>query len=283
MKHAPTLLLAIFAAAVTAWLVSPTTPSSSTTETAFERVMRTGTLRCGYVVLPPELSKDPNTGDISGPAADIISAAAQILNWKVEWVQEAYFPSIPDDLANQRYDMMCFTQYRYAPSAARMDYTTPVFYSSTGAFVRAGDTRLDNNLPAANNPQVTIATVDGEMSMYIAAEDYPQAKTISMPQTIDLSVMMQNVVDGKADITFAQMSVATKYMQANPGKIRQVPLQTPVRVFAHGFGTAKGEYDLTKTMDIVLNQLENHGIIRKILTRYDPTGHVLIPLAKPYQ
>lgn len=34
-------------------------------ESAYECVMRTGTLRCGYILLPPEMNKDPNTGALS--------------------------------------------------------------------------------------------------------------------------------------------------------------------------------------------------------------------------
>lgn len=43
-------------------------------ETAFERIMRTGTMRCGYVVWAPYLSVDPKTGQMGGVAYDYTMA-----------------------------------------------------------------------------------------------------------------------------------------------------------------------------------------------------------------
>ena len=45
-------------------------------ESAYERVLRTGVLRCGYIAYPPHLIVDPATGTISGISHDIIEEAA---------------------------------------------------------------------------------------------------------------------------------------------------------------------------------------------------------------
>ncbi len=42
-------------------------------ESAYERVMRTGTIRCGYFLFPPLAVKNPNTNMLSGITADIFN------------------------------------------------------------------------------------------------------------------------------------------------------------------------------------------------------------------
>lgn len=50
-------LLLVFAAS--AW-------AGDAKESAYDRVMRTGTIRCGYFIWPPGFSIDPNVGKRSG-------------------------------------------------------------------------------------------------------------------------------------------------------------------------------------------------------------------------
>ena len=63
----------------------------------FERVTSSGVLRCGYVVYPPGLINDPNTGKISGIFPDVLEQAAHNLGLKVDgsirtWGPNPYGP-----------------------------------------------------------------------------------------------------------------------------------------------------------------------------------------------
>ncbi|MCB1556441.1 MAG: hypothetical protein KDJ15_03915, partial [Alphaproteobacteria bacterium] len=40
-------------------------------DSGYDRVMRTGTIRCGYIAFPPYLMQDLNTGEFSGLAYDL--------------------------------------------------------------------------------------------------------------------------------------------------------------------------------------------------------------------
>jgi len=53
-------------------------------ESAFDRVMRTKTLRCGYTIYPPFFSKDPNTGEFSGLFHDFTEQIGKELGIKIE-------------------------------------------------------------------------------------------------------------------------------------------------------------------------------------------------------
>src|ERR1017187_10069906 len=60
--------------------------SDQAKESAYDRVMRTGTLRSGYIAWPPYFSLDPNTKILSGVSKDISDSAARILGLKIEYI-----------------------------------------------------------------------------------------------------------------------------------------------------------------------------------------------------
>lgn len=252
-------------------------------ETAYERVIRTGTLKCGYILIPPETMKDINTGEMSGIAFDIATEAAKRLGLKVEWAEEVNFLTMTEGLKNNRYDAVCFSLYRYSSNAREADFSAPLFYSGTGVFVRQKDNRFDANLTSINSTDTTIATIDGEMSQFLASESFPKAKTLSMPQSTDLTQMMLAVETKKADVAFVNGIVAKGYLSANPGKLKNIAELRPLRIFSHGFMYAKGQYDLTRMMDIALSEMHDNGIIQNIINKYDPKGTSYIPVAKPYE
>ena len=72
--------------------------SASTQETTYDRVIRTGTLRCGYAAWYPNLIIDPNTKAKSGISYDVMEEVGRRLGLKVEWTQEAGFGSAEQDL-----------------------------------------------------------------------------------------------------------------------------------------------------------------------------------------
>lgn len=253
-------------------------------ESAYDRVMRTRTLRCAYILgIAPEMIKDPNTGTLSGIAYDIAQEAARRLAVKIDWAEEVSFQTMITGLQTGRYDAVCFTLYRDTRRSPVADFTVPMFYNSQGTFVRVSDARFDRDITSVNSSAVTIATVDGEMSQFIAAEDFPRAKTFSMPQSTDLAQMMESVATGKADVAFVNALVAQGYMKNNPGKLREIHADHPVRVFSHGFMFAKGQYDLVKMIDLAVEEMLDQGAVGKILDKYDPAGRAYQRIAKPYE
>ncbi|TAH37990.1 MAG: amino acid ABC transporter substrate-binding protein [Alphaproteobacteria bacterium] len=251
--------------------------------TGLERVQQTKTLRCGYIVLPPEFNKDPNTGKFAGFSYDATEEAARRLGWKVDWKEEVNFATMSEGFKTNRYDALCFSLYRYSPMAAIFDYSIPLFYTGTYIYARANDSRFDNNIAAINNENITIATIDGEMSQFIARDDFSKAKVYSMPQGTDLTQMMLAVETGKADITFNNTAAAQPYILANPGKIHNVAPNSPIRLFSHGFAFKKGDAALVSTMNTVFEEMINDGTIDKILTAHEKIPGTFLRPAKPYQ
>jgi len=66
------ILISAVTTLITALYLGPVEPRQGSfhapiRESAYARVMRTGTLRCGYVLYPKTIERDLNTGKMSGP------------------------------------------------------------------------------------------------------------------------------------------------------------------------------------------------------------------------
>ena len=89
-------------------LALPTLARAADNETAFDRILRTGTLRCGYTSAPPYLTIDPNTRALSGIQYDIVNEMGRRMDVKIEWAVEAGFSTAVADLQAGKYDKLQF-------------------------------------------------------------------------------------------------------------------------------------------------------------------------------
>src|SRR5688572_14133278 len=178
-----------------------TTPAfAAEKESVYDRVMRTGTIRCGYTVTEA-VQKDPNTGKIHGLVPEIVEEAARVLDLKEEWVEEFTWANFTEVLRSGRGDALCINLWGDAVGAKFMLYSVPFHFSGVGAFVRADDTRFDGSgFEKLNSPDVRVSTMDGEMSGIIAAQDFPKAKPVSITQLGDSSQLLLELTHNKADV-----------------------------------------------------------------------------------
>jgi len=244
-------------------------PPIAKKETAFERVMRTNTLRCGYVLMPPQLGRDPNTGAFYGIAYDITTEMAKRIGLKTEWTEEVSFITMGEGLKTGRYDAFCFTSYRWVPSARAMDYTSPLFYMTTDAYVRADDNRFDADLKSINKPEIKVATIDGEAAVTIRENDFPQSSVFTMPSNSDMGLVLESVKTRKADVALVNPVQAMPYLLSHKNDIKRVEGHTPIRVWSLGLGVGKGEPDLLSMLNLALDEMHLDGTIDKILDKYE--------------
>ncbi|HAX91516.1 MAG TPA: hypothetical protein DCY07_04820 [Rhodospirillaceae bacterium] len=280
------LALVIALSAVTAFGVTKYTPQAATTvaptkESAFERMMKTNTLRCAYLLMPPQLSRDPNSGQFSGVAYDITTEIAKRLDLKVEWTEEVTFMTVAEGMKAGRYDAFCLTAYRWAPGTRAMEYTTPLFYSTTSAYVRTDDHRFDTDLSLINDPSVTMATIDGEASTFIRAADYPKSTAYSMPVSTDPALLLETIATKKADVALSNPLMVMPYLVANPNVLRRVETPAPLRIYSHALSFAKGEHDLLSMFNIVIEEMIVDGTMDRILDPYEKIPNSFVRLKSP--
>ncbi len=238
-------------------------------ETAYERVMRTGTIRCGYAISPPSLMMDPNTKQLSGVDYDVWEMIGKELGLKIEWTEEAGWGNFIEGLRGGRYDAFCSQLW---PDASRSKFLTmagPITYSPLSIYVRADDMRFDGNLNAINDSSVTFPVIDGDVTMAIAQVHFPKAKTLTLPQTSTLSDIFLSIMTKKADAVALAPSMFLTFDKDNKGKLRQVENIPASVVYASYYGFNVGDYPLRDMVDLVLRTMINDGRLEKIAKSYD--------------
>ncbi|MDD5586302.1 MAG: transporter substrate-binding domain-containing protein [Alphaproteobacteria bacterium] len=277
------LLSALLASGLTYSLGGMRHPTQeSAKETAFDRVMRTRTLNCGYVVYEPMVTKDPNTGVIGGIFPDVIESIAKRMDLKVNWAEEVNWTTYMQGLKTNRYDIICTPVWGMPFEAAELEIIGPILYSPIGVWVRTDDHRFDEDVTRANAPDITIAGVDGSYASDVARLDFTKAKLLSKPATAEYSDNLVDVITKKADITFVEVWFAKNFTANNPGKLRNVRQSKPFRVFPNYFGVGKGESKLQTTLQIVLNEMLNNGEIERIISKYEKYPNSFYRVLKPY-
>jgi polar amino acid transport system substrate-binding protein len=277
------LLVAVVAAVgVSRWL--DRNPASLVQkETTYERIIRTGTVRCGYAIYEPLLEKDPNTGALHGVFYDLLNEVGKELNLKIEWTAEIGYGEIEEGFQSGKYDIFCNGTVP-TPQRAKFDMVTvPVFYGGLVAWVRANDHRFDNNVERLNAPDVTLVVRDGDVNAEVARTSFPQAKTVSSPQMVDYTQMLVDVETGKADAAFFEKAFGNNFLAKNPGAVRCPAPDKPVDVYQVGLMLPPGEAQLKNMIDLTLTKLILNGTVKKLIEKDAGPNYSYMPVAQPYE
>lgn len=277
------LLLVIFLSVATAWATTTALhkPEAGTQtaakESVYDRVMRTGTIRCGYTIWEPVLKKDPNTGAMSGVYYDYLEALGKKLNLKVEWAYEYSLATYLSDMNAGKYDLECAGGWPNATRGKFAEYTHPLFYLPLYVYVRESVTAYDNNLQALNAPDKTFSTMDVEMSAHMREAVFPLSKYIGIPGNAPQSDMLLQIEMGKADALITDTLFAHDYMARRPGTIRQV-VSAPLTVIPNNLSVPAGEFRFLNMLNTATDELIYDGTIERILRKYDlPPDRALRP------
>lgn len=250
-------------------------------ESAYDRVMRTGTLRCGYIVWPPGFEKDANTGEVSGPGKELSEAIIRLAGWQAEFV-EVTLGNVPLDLENGRIDAMCIDGPWTISNVRLVDYTSWVYYTPVFVYVRANETRF-HTYRDMNNVESNFIGIDGDISVDLAALRFPQAKLQTLINLTDPAQMLLNVADGKADAVVLDPVTADSFMKNNPGKVRELKGNGPLAVYPVGMSVRRGEAQLQQTLSRATEMAINIGLVDDKLDLYDPTRRSIYAVSRPYQ
>lgn len=249
---------------------------------AFDRVIESGKIRCGYLVYPPFIIKDEKTGEVSGLVRDVVEYVAKNANLKVEWAEEVPYDSIGAALDANRVDMFCNGLWADTARSRAMTFTVPFLYNSVNVWGRVNDTRFSSDINLINDPKVTIASQDGTMQDIIARTDFPLAKRLSIPANAPFSDNFVNITTGKADVSFFENGMVSRYVDSNPGTLAQLS-PVPLRVFGNTLVVKKGEFKLKELLDQGIHELIYSGQIKKIVDKYKTHEGIYILPSLPYE
>lgn len=243
--------------------------TGSNGNSVYDRVVSSGTIRACYVVYPPASIKDPNTGKLSGVFVETLNKAAENMGLKVDWNTEVGWGDMIEALNSSKCDIIGSPAWSNSTRGKSAEFSQSVYYSAINAYVRASDNRFNGDITVANNASYKLATIDGETSQLIASRQFPKAQTLQLPQLTDVSQMLLNVVDGKADMAFLEPTVANAYLKNNPGKVKNVSIDKPVVIYGNVMLIKKGEFTFKSAIDNAIVELLNNGYVDGIINNYE--------------
>jgi ABC-type amino acid transport substrate-binding protein len=258
------------------------TPTTAGIPDLSARILRDNVIRAAWISYPPYFYRDLLTGEFKGFAYEAGKEMAKNLGLKIEWVEEVFFGTAFEGLKTGRYDVVACTLWPTGLRLREADFCTPMFYSPIGAYVRPNRMHDFQNFDNINAPSVTIATIDGEMAATIAADRFPRAKTLSMPQSTDISLSMVNVTTGKADVAFIERTIAREFLAKNPGTLVNIAQSNPVQVFPNCFAISRNQYGLKNIINGSFEELGNKGQIEALMSKYETIASDCLRIAAPY-
>ncbi len=256
-------------AAVTTAVLQKHSALSEPKISAYQRVISTGTLRCGYTPYSVGFMKDPNTGMMSGIYYDIVNRLASNLSLKTVWAEEVDWSGQIEGL-DRRYDLIGSPVSLNSGRARAADFSIPLYYSPVHVWARKADAVLTGDIKTLNRPDIRISTLDGEQTSVFARQFFPQARQISLPQSAPFSDLLLQVVTGKADIVFSEPLTVHEFMKNNPDSLRQfTPPEQPLLVVSNILLLPRGEYELKEMIDNALREMFNSHLIDSIIDKYE--------------
>jgi polar amino acid transport system substrate-binding protein len=235
----------------------------------YDKVVSSGIIRACYVVYPPASIKDPNTGKLSGVFVETLNKAAENMGLTVDWNTEVGWGDMIEALNSNKCDIIGSPAWSNSTRGKSAEFSQPVYYSAINAYVRAGDNRFNGGISLANNANYKLATIDGETSQLIASRQFPNAQTLQLPQSTDVSQMLLNVVDGKADMAFLEPTVANAYLKTNPGTVKNISTIKPVVIYGNVMLIKKGEFAFKSAIDNAIIELLGNGYVDGVIDTYE--------------
>jgi polar amino acid transport system substrate-binding protein len=236
-------------------------------ETAYDRVIRTKTLRCGYFIWPPFFQKDAKTGELSGLLKDVIDRMTSTMDLKVEYI-ESVLGQQPQDLKTGKYDSFCFDSFLMPKTSKYIDYTKPWGYIGQYAY-GLKTTNSVATLQDFNSDYYKFTALDGDSSMDLAVRFFPQAELLSHPNTTDPSLLLLDLVDGKANAFITDEMTIIKFEKTNGDQIKRL-YDHPLVMYPINFSVKKGEVGLQNLLNYAVDIFVYTNNYNEILDRYDP-------------
>ena len=275
--------IALSVVAITGVSHNKTTAPETKVESAMQHVRETGVLRCGYFIEPPYTEIDPKTGKLGGIVPDMMAELGKYASIKVEFTTEVIIGTMLEDLNMGKYDAIC-SSLGYNPVRSKNAlFVAPFVYAPLYTVVRTDETRVQPDLSNLEASGVTINTLDGEVGTLTAKARFPNAKYTSAPQMTDLSTIIQDIVDKKADLAFVSPQVFYNYNDHNPGKLKILSLDYPLATYPIGFAVKAGDRDLADFLSDSTKFLNGIGVLDQIYDKYDPKHQLFLRPAKIYQ
>lgn len=279
-------LIALLLSLSVQFLQPPTQPTSATDkkESTYDRVMRTGEIRCGYTPYSVGLNVDQE-GNFYGIYKELMDEVGALLDLKVVYTEEVGWGEQITGLNAGRYDMVCSPANMTASRVRGADFVQPLYYSPVYAWAKQTNNKFvgsdKENMQRANAADVVVASIDGEQAEAQAKLFFPNAKLFSAPQSAAFTSMYLNVATGKADLAIAEPASVLEFLEHNP-EPNLVPInpESPLIMAINIMMVENKQIDFRNLMNDAISVLIANGTLDTIIDQWEPYPNSYIRVAR---
>ncbi|MFZ2620764.1 MAG: transporter substrate-binding domain-containing protein [Alphaproteobacteria bacterium] len=271
MKQIFTIVLAVLASVLSVKFLLPQGgEAAAAKETAYERVMRTEVLRCGYAIWSPNLYyADANDKkSLTGYSFDVMNAVGKTLGLKVEWAEETGWGVAEQGLNSGRYDVVCNDVCLQPSRTKAASFSHPFVLNNTYFFVRRDLAGPRDDFAWLNAPDKTGVVLRNTILEDFTSLQLPLAKQMDASElSADMDILM-GVAYKKADFGLSNLPALEKFMQANPNMVDVIA--KPAGRCQSGFMLPPEDPQLKHMIDSALLYLNEAGKIEDMIAKYMP-------------
>lgn len=285
MKPVPLLIVVVLTCLLSFAVARWTLPhaASAPQQTALEHMLETNTLRCGYYLFPPFLMRDQKDGRFSGIVVDLMDYFSQKTGIKVEWTEEVSFGNWVQALQAKRFDAVCAPMWPDAAQNRVVLFSKPILFSGVYPFVRADETRFGTDWHDFDKKEVRLVVQEGNVTSSLAREWFPHATIIEEPASVDYGLLLQDVVDKKADVVLWDMNGFIQYSKSNPGKVKKVELSKPLKIMPFELVVPLNEWGLRDFFNAMIDDALNTGRWDRIMDKWEEIRGTYLRVQPPYE
>ncbi len=285
MKPVPVLIVLVLAVILSFGVqrLAPPSAEIKTAPSAMARMIETNKLRCGYYIFPPFVMRDQKDGHMSGIVVDMMDYFAQKTGIKVEWTEEVSFGNWVPALQTGRFDAVCAPMWPDAAQNRAVLFSKPMLYSGIYPFVRADETRFGADWHDLDKKDVRMVVQEGNVTAALAREWFSNVTIIEEPASADYGLLLQDVIDKKADVVLWDMNGFIQYSKNNPGKIKKIALTKPLKVMPFEMVVPLNEWGLRDFFNAMIDDIVNTGKWDRIIDKWEEVPGTYLRLRAPYE
>jgi ABC-type amino acid transport substrate-binding protein len=273
---------------IIAWLISggKHAREADVRPNLYDRVMKATVIRIGYTIYPPGVMKGQD-GKLQGIAVDVLNEAASRLNLRAEWAEEVGWATQIEGLDARRYDIIGTAVWPNPKRARLTTLSKPLFYSPLYLYARSDENRFPSgfDLNDLNKESVRISAIEGATAETIVKGQFPKAQRVTLPQTADVAQSFLDLVGNKADLVITEPWHAKKFLNAQPGAVKNILPKRPLRVFGNCFMFSRDETAFENMLNFVIEDLHQSGFVEQTIRKYETTEkleNALVRVAPDY-
>ncbi len=243
-------------------------PAYAADEPTYDRVLKTGELRCGYINWNPYYIADPNNPEKrSGVNVEITQAVGKILGLKIIWAEETGWGTFAEGLRAGRFDALCTSVWPDAAKIKNLSLSDPMFYDTLYPYVRADEARFKDK-DSLDKPEVKVAAIEGGPSYEIAQNAFPHATLVGIAPNVPTADFFLTVATKKADVLITSPSEFQAFADNNPGKLKRLEKSKPVRVMPMLMSFGPDNDALRNRVNFALQMMIDNGDMDRIVQKY---------------